>query len=103
MSADTFLWPYTFVSPSGLRFEISVAAWTLMQCFRQHEPHQAEAGGVLLGRHLRDGSAIIVDAITTPLPGDRQSRTRFFPYPETASGDDRRGVACEPRDMYLSG
>lgn len=78
MSADTFLWPYTFVSPSGLRFEISVAAWTLMQCFRQHEPHQAEAGGVLLGRHLRDGSAIIVDAITTPLPGDRQSRTRFF-------------------------
>jgi len=49
-----------------------------MQCFRQTEPHMTEAGGVLLGRHLRDGSAIIVDAITTPLPGDIRSRTTFF-------------------------
>jgi integrative and conjugative element protein (TIGR02256 family) len=49
-----------------------------IQRFRQTEPHITEAGGVLLGRHLRDGSAIIVDNITTPLPGDRRSRTRFY-------------------------
>ncbi len=32
---------------------------------------------MLLGRHLRDGSAIIVDAVTTPMAGDRRGRTRF--------------------------
>ncbi|HUG16211.1 MAG TPA: Mov34/MPN/PAD-1 family protein, partial [Thermomicrobiales bacterium] len=37
-----------------------------------------EAGGVLLGRHIRDTCDIVVDLVSTPLPGDRQSRTRFF-------------------------
>jgi len=78
MSTEQFLWPRTFICPGGLHFEISVPAWTLMQCSRQNEPHMAEAGGVLLGRHLRDGSAIIVDAITTPLLDDQRSRARFF-------------------------
>ena len=32
---------------------------------------------MLLGRHLRDRSAFVVDTATTPLPGDRRSRTRF--------------------------
>jgi integrative and conjugative element protein (TIGR02256 family) len=36
-----------------------------------------EAGGVLLGRHLRDGNAIVVDAVTVPMDGDRRTRTRF--------------------------
>ena len=33
---------------------------------------------MLLGRHLRDGSAIIVDMVTMPMVGDRRSRTRFY-------------------------
>jgi hypothetical protein len=32
---------------------------------------------LLLGRHLLDGSAIIVDAVTAPMAGDRRTRTRF--------------------------
>ena len=70
-------WPLIFLRPSGARFEISVAAWQTMQGFIQHASNATEAGGVLLGRHLRDGSAIIVDAVTAPMAGDRRARTRF--------------------------
>ena len=70
-------WPLIFLRPDGARFEISIAAWQTMQGFFQHANDAAEAGGVLLGRHLRDGSAIIVDAVTVPMDGDRRARARF--------------------------
>ena len=69
--------PLSFVRPDGTRFEISAGAWLTMQRFAQHAADATEAGGVLLGRHLRDGSAIIVDVATTPMTGDRRGRTRF--------------------------
>jgi integrative and conjugative element protein (TIGR02256 family) len=67
-----------FARADGMVVEIGAAAADMMQGFAQHAPDALEAGGVLLGRHLVDGSAIIIDAVTTPLPGDRRSRTRFF-------------------------
>jgi integrative and conjugative element protein (TIGR02256 family) len=70
-------WPRIFLGPDGARFEISIAAWQTMQGFIQQANGATEAGGVLLGRHLRDGSAIIVDAVTVPMDGDRRARTRF--------------------------
>ena len=78
MSSDRSMLLHTFVRPRGFRFKISVPAWLIMQRFQQSEMHMAESGGVLLGRHLRDDSAIIVDNITTPLSGDRRDRARFF-------------------------
>lgn len=66
-----------FARPDGTRFEISADAWRAMRGFAQHDTDAAEAGGVLLGRHLRDGSAIIVDAVTVPMDGDRRGRARF--------------------------
>lgn len=39
---------------------------------------QAEAGGVLLGRHLLDSADVVVDEITGPQPTDRRSRFAFF-------------------------
>lgn len=69
---------FTFHRSSNKRFEISSDAWQVMRNFRQSESHMPEAGGVLLGRHLVDGSAIIVDAITIPMHGDRASRFRFY-------------------------
>jgi integrative and conjugative element protein (TIGR02256 family) len=70
-------WPLLFLRPDGARFEVSIAAWQVMQAYIQHASDASEAGGVLLGRHLRDGSAIIVDAVTVPMAGDRRARTRF--------------------------
>jgi integrative and conjugative element protein (TIGR02256 family) len=77
MDASLSQLPLQFVRADGTLFEVSVAAWSVMQLFVQHSIHAMEAGGVLLGRHLRDRSAIIVDALTTPQPGDRRSHTRF--------------------------
>lgn len=39
---------------------------------------QAEAGGVLLGRHLLDSDDLVVDEVTTPQNQDRRSRFSFF-------------------------
>ena len=77
MAAPLNLMPLIFLRPKGTRFEISAGAWSVMQGFTQHSVNATEAGGVLLGHHLHDGSAIIVDAVTTPMVGDRRSRTRF--------------------------
>ena len=71
------VWPLIFLRPDETRFEISAAAWQAMHGFIQHASDATEAGGVLLGRHLRDGSAIVVDAVTAPMDGDRRARTRF--------------------------
>jgi integrative and conjugative element protein (TIGR02256 family) len=77
MGDPLLAWPQTFSRPDGRRFEISVEPWLVMQSFRQNDAYAAEAGGVLLGRHLHDGSAIIVDEVTTPMRGDRRGRTHF--------------------------
>jgi len=77
MDIQNQAWPLIFLRPDGARFEVSIAAWQTMQGCIQHASSAAEAGGVLLGRHLRNGSAIIVDSVTVPMAGDRRARTRF--------------------------
>lgn len=49
-----------------------------MLAFRQRSWWQAEAGGVLLGRHLLETDDIVVDEVTTPQKSDRRSRFGFF-------------------------
>lgn len=78
MAEDTAADRLTFVRPGGGRFQIGPAAEMVIRHHLQCEPHQSEAGGVLLGRHIVDTSDIIVDQVTAPMPGDRQSRHRFF-------------------------
>jgi integrative and conjugative element protein (TIGR02256 family) len=46
--------------------------------FRQRSWWQAEAGGVLLGRHLLDTDDVVVDEVTTPQSADRRRRFSFF-------------------------
>jgi integrative and conjugative element protein (TIGR02256 family) len=70
-------WPLIFLRPDGTRLELGVAAWRVMQGFIQYASSATEAGGLLLGRHLRDGSAIVVDTVTMPMTGDRRVRNRF--------------------------
>lgn len=45
---------------------------------RQLGAGSCEAGGVLLGRHLRDCNDLIVDELTQPMRGDRRSWAGFF-------------------------
>ena len=46
--------------------------------FRQRSWWHAEAGGVLLGRHLLDSETLVVDEVSTPQKSDRRSRFSFF-------------------------
>lgn len=49
-----------------------------MQAFAQVSWWHAEAGGVLLGRHLLDSVDVVVDEVTTPQSTDKRGRFSFF-------------------------
>lgn len=49
-----------------------------MQAFAQRRCWHAEAGGVLLGRHLLDSADVVVDEVTTPQNTDKRGRFSFF-------------------------
>jgi integrative and conjugative element protein (TIGR02256 family) len=63
------------------RLKIGQSALEQMRQLTQDDPGKPEAGGVLLGRHILDTSDVIVDKVTLPMEGDRQSRRRFFRAP----------------------
>jgi integrative and conjugative element protein (TIGR02256 family) len=67
----------TFARSGGERFQIGPDALAMMRRYIQDDDGKPEAGGVLLGRHLLGTGDIIVDRVTTPLPGDRRGRFRF--------------------------
>lgn len=60
------------------RLEIGPDALATMWQYIQDADDKPEAGGVLLGRHLLGTNDIVVDSVTTPMPGDCQRRHRFF-------------------------
>ena len=70
--------PIKFVKTDGSRiiFDKTVVA-TFLTC-RQNSLSKPEAGGLLLGRHLKEGSHIAVDRVSEPMLGDRQERNSFF-------------------------
>lgn len=68
----------TFARVHGGRIQIGPFALTMMRRYVQDTMEKAEAGGVLLGRHILGSDDIIVDTITEPMPGDRRSRFQFF-------------------------
>ncbi|WP_437604308.1 Mov34/MPN/PAD-1 family protein [Sorangium sp. So ce590] len=45
--------------------------------YQQLRAKDLEAGGVLLGRHLRESPHKVVDEVTEPMQGDRRSRYHF--------------------------
>lgn len=68
----------TFARSGGGRFQVGPAVAAVIGRYVQDEWHQFEAGGVLLGRHIRDSQDIIVDRMTTPMWGDRCGRTHYY-------------------------
>lgn len=57
---------------------ISGNALQKMLAYIQCKPHATEAGGVLLGRFILNCPDIIIDDVTTPLKGDKRSRTSLW-------------------------
>lgn len=68
----------TFARPGGGFFHLSVAVVTTLRKHAQDRIDRAEAGGVLLGRHLLASRDVVVDEITTPMRGDRRARFHFL-------------------------
>lgn len=60
------------------RLQIGPQAFASLRRHAQVKPEQDEAGGVLLGRHISGTDDVVIDRVTEPMPGDRQSRTRFI-------------------------
>lgn len=57
--------------------KIGDEALKMMREYTQLSHDATEAGGVLIGRHIVGGHDIVVDLVTSPMSGDRRSRTRF--------------------------
>lgn len=59
------------------KFGIGAGALTMMDAYAQRSEVEPEAGGLLLGRFLRDDAGIVVDEVTTPGPTDEAGRYAF--------------------------
>lgn len=60
------------------KLEISFLALSRMLKFRQECCWKREAGGVLMGRYIRESLDVVIDDITVPMRGDRRERFNFF-------------------------
>jgi integrative and conjugative element protein (TIGR02256 family) len=71
------LGPLVFRRAQGGRVKLSAEARFVVEQFRQHHEAAKEAGGVLLGRHIRGTQNVVIDEVTTPMRWDGRSRYSF--------------------------
>lgn len=67
-----------FLKSDGGKLEIGLLAISRMLKFRQDSCWKREAGGVLMGRYIRDCLDVVIDDVTVPMRGDRRGRCSFF-------------------------
>ena len=67
-----------FTKSDGGKLEISNHAISQMLAYVQERKCKPEAGGVLIGRYIRNSLDIIIDEVTVPMKGDRRQRFRFW-------------------------
>lgn len=60
------------------RFAVGAEALAILRRYIQNGSGKAEAGGVLLGRHILNTHDVVVDAATEPFQGDRRGRMFFL-------------------------
>lgn len=58
--------------------------------YQQKSSSKLEAGGFLLGRHLKGESHLAVDLVSVPMSGDRRTRTSFY----RGSGHEKFAHQC---------
>ncbi|MCK6588726.1 MAG: Mov34/MPN/PAD-1 family protein [Polyangiaceae bacterium] len=66
-----------FIRAEGARLKLDEAVVEVLLSYAQRDPNAMEAGGVLMGRHIRGTRDVVVDSVTTPMRGDRRSRFSF--------------------------
>lgn len=61
----------------GARTKIDAGVVAVLRGYAQHSPRSIEAGGVLIGRLLRDTNDVVIDLASEPMPDDVRSRCSF--------------------------
>lgn len=67
-----------FTKSDGGKLEISSYALSRMLAFVQDTRRKPEAGGVLIGRYIRNSRDSVIDEVTVPMVGDRKRRFSFW-------------------------
>lgn len=68
---------YNFKISNKGTLKLSETPMLKMLSYRQDDRKKTEAGGVLLGRFIKDSNDIILDRVTVPMIGDKRTRTSF--------------------------
>lgn len=66
-----------FRKSDGLLLKLDPTVVSAIQGYLQRSPSDLEAGGVLMGRRLRKQPHLIIDEVTSPMPGDHRRRHSF--------------------------
>jgi integrative and conjugative element protein (TIGR02256 family) len=66
-----------FELSNGGILKISTSAFNRMQLYIQDKVEDDEAGGIILGRFIKDSKNIVIDKITVPMKGDERNRYQF--------------------------
>lgn len=67
-----------FRKPDGSILKLDGRTVARLRRYAQRASGDPEAGGVLLGRHLRNSTDIVVDVVSEPAEDDRRTRFAFF-------------------------
>ena len=67
-----------FIMGNGGRLKIDTTAYEKMQPYIQSNPISNEAGGVLMGRLIKNSKDIVLDKVTVPMIGDKRTRYSFL-------------------------
>jgi len=91
-----------FKRGNGSVVELSAEVVRILTSFRQLEQKDNEAGGILLGRLIKDSDNIIIDEIGVPGKKDFMSRLKFWRAKESAQEHvDIAWVSSDNTKCYL--
>lgn len=71
------MYKLVFELSNGGKIKMTKHLLKTIEPFVQKESHLNEAGGVLLGRFIKNSKDIIIDKVTVPMKGDKQTRCTF--------------------------
>ena len=92
----------TFPLPEGRKLLIRSEALKTMEKYRQFNPKDTEAGGILIGRILFDSHDFIIDMVSEPMFSDIRKRSYFKRNPEGHQAYfDAEWTASDARCFYL--
>lgn len=62
----------------GRQIKICMSVLEIIMEYLQKDKSATEAGGLIIGRENKSNSNLIIEFVTTPMPGDLRMRNRYF-------------------------